>query len=263
MGPLLEEISLANGSATLIISFDYPIKFSTSNIKQYQICNSLLVPAGEKITINTGDSTIAVCYLDAMGEDFHFLSKLSGAVRDNVHLDLKNEIDLKHGLKHIYKDKLDSNSADIELNRILNYRHYFDNPADYIRHKNLLKLDKRIESVISLIKEKIDDNVSIQTLAESVNLSEPRLMQLFKQQTGVPIRRYRLWHRLFTAGVKLSEGLNYTDAALTSGFTDSAHFSNTFKDMLGMSPTSILMQPNGLELIASVNPMLAENIALN
>lgn len=54
---------------------------------------------------------------------------------------------------------------------------------------------------------------------------------------------------LFTAGVKLSEGINYTDAALTSGFTDSAHFSNTFKNMQGMSLTSILMQPNGLELI--------------
>lgn len=59
------------------------------------------------------------------------------------------------------------------------------------------KIDKRISKAIELIKEKVDDNVSVEDLASAVNLSVPRLVQLFKLQTGVPIRRYRQWHRFY------------------------------------------------------------------
>ena len=61
---------------------------------------------------------------------------------------------------------------------------------------------------------------------------------------GVPIRRYRQWHRLFVTAVGVTQGLSLTTAALEAGFTDSAHFSRTFRSILGMPPSAML-NPRG------------------
>src|SRR5690606_22290961 len=61
--------------------------------------------------------------------------------------------------------------------------------------------DPRIVRAIELIKTDVSCNQSIEFLAEQVGLSVPRLTQLFRQKIGVPIRRYRQWHRLFVTSV--------------------------------------------------------------
>ena len=250
LGPLLEEISLSYGAATLIISLDDPIQFHDDSSTKYDRCHSLLVAAGKRITINTGQSNIAICYLDPMGKDFHYLTCLMKKTNNDIYCHVNNTINFTSTFELLYKQKHTSESAYEVLEQVFNYPSYFDHPSDYLEKTKTYKQDARIENVISLIKSHILDNLSIEDLARSVNLSETHLMQLFKIQTGIPIRRYRLWHRLFTSGIKLSQGYNLTQAASESGFNDSAHFAKTFKDMLGMSASSILMQPNGLELIA-------------
>ena len=106
------------------------------------------------------------------------------------------------------------------------------------------KLDARISSVVALIKRDVANNLSARYLAAQVDLSEPRLSQLFKDTLGVPIRRYRQWHRLFVTAVGVTQGLSLTTAALEAGFTDSAHFSRTFRSILGMPPSAML-NPRG------------------
>jgi AraC-like DNA-binding protein len=101
-----------------------------------------------------------------------------------------------------------------------------------------------VAKVVKKIKQTANDN-----LASLVNLSVPRLVQIFKNQTGVPMRRYRMWHRLYIMAVKMASGGNLTEAAINARFTDSAHFSHTFKAMFGTAPTTILLQPNGLKII--------------
>ena len=78
----------------------------------------------------------------------------------------------------------------------------------------------------------------------------PRLTQLFRQKIGIPIRRYRQWHRLFVTCVGVTRGMNLTDAAVNAGFTDSAHFSHTFRSIVGMSPSAALAQSRGIRLFA-------------
>ena len=83
-----------------------------------------------------------------------------------------------------------------------------------------------------------------------VGLSVPRLRQLCKQQVGVPIRRYRQWHRLFVTATGVSRGLSLTDAALAAGFSDSSHFHHAFYNILGMKPSAILSRWPDLRLYA-------------
>jgi len=109
-------------------------------------------------------------------------------------------------------------------------------------------IDPRIDKVIELIQENIDDNLSIESLAETVELSVPRLTQLFRIQTGLAIRRYRLWHRLFRSLADLTVNGSLTNSAINAGFSDASHFNRTFKIMFGMTPTHLLMQSNGFKI---------------
>ncbi|MDD5031216.1 MAG: helix-turn-helix domain-containing protein [Rhodoferax sp.] len=77
---------------------------------------------------------------------------------------------------------------------------------------------------------------SIEHAASAVGLSESRLSHLFRQQTGVPPSRFRRWSRLRQAANYLAVGMSITDAALEAGFSDAAHLTRTFTEMLGITP---------------------------
>ena len=66
-----------------------------------------------------------------------------------------------------------------------------------------------------------------------------RLQHLFRDQVGVPIRRYLLWHRYLTALSLLADGASVTRAAHAAGFADSAHLTRTAVRMNGFTPTKM------------------------
>jgi AraC-like DNA-binding protein len=78
-------------------------------------------------------------------------------------------------------------------------------------------------------------------LAGWISLSEEsRARHLFKEQAGVSFKRYLKWLKTMEA-VKYTctANSNLTEAAHMAGFSDSAHLSRTFKEMFGLSPSSI------------------------
>lgn len=74
-------------------------------------------------------------------------------------------------------------------------------------------------------------------LARRVHLSSSRLAHLFRQQTGIAIRRYVFWARLRRAVQYALDGANLTETAHAVGFSDSAHLSNSFRQMFGLAPS--------------------------
>jgi len=77
----------------------------------------------------------------------------------------------------------------------------------------------------------------------------PRLIQLFKRTTGVPIRRFRVWQRIYTTILRVAEGDSLTAAAIAAGFADYAHFSRNFKEMSGVNPSDVLSARGSVELV--------------
>jgi len=77
------------------------------------------------------------------------------------------------------------------------------------------------------------------TLAGGAGLSPSRFLHLFKAETGVPLRRYRIWNRMGAAVRASGEGASLTEAAHAAGFASSAHFSSAFRDMFGMMPSEL------------------------
>jgi len=242
IGPLSEKLRLSQGAATLSLALDKPISFICKGMDKPITCRSLLLPAGFSVTVDTQDAVIANCNLDALGCDFFALSQRMEKNQSGVAYDLKNEKQFIKEFINMHMARKNSQAAFEQLDEILAYK----GEAQY-------KVDPRVVSVVEHIKQTVDDNLSVEDLASLVNLSVPRLVQLFKQQTGVPMRRFRLWHRLYVTAVKMGKGESLTQAAISAGFTDSSHFSHTFRDMLGMSPTAVFAQPNELKIMVPDN----------
>ena len=100
-------------------------------------------------------------------------------------------------------------------------------------------MDLRVAAAVSAIQSASGRVSKIAGVADSVGLSESRLAHLFRDQVGLPLRRYALWVRLCTAVQMLGTGRNLSDAAHAAGFADHAHFTRTFRQMFGLAPNQI------------------------
>lgn len=80
--------------------------------------------------------------------------------------------------------------------------------------------------------------MTVSDLAREVNLSSDHFMQAFKAATGHSPYRMASEMRIGEAKRLLLEtNRSMTQIALELGFSSSAHFSNRFSELAGMSPT--------------------------
>ena len=100
-------------------------------------------------------------------------------------------------------------------------------------------VDPRIASVVAWAARRIEGPVTLGDAARVAGLSPGRLRHLFVEQTGLPFRTYLLWLRLNLAVARMIAGASLTEAAHDAGFSDSSHFSRTFKRMFGMQPAAL------------------------
>jgi AraC-like DNA-binding protein len=103
----------------------------------------------------------------------------------------------------------------------------------------LANVHPAIQRLLSSLPSQLDRDVRLPTLAKSVGLSASRLGHLFTETVGIPLRPYILWLRMQRAVAEVRGGASLTTAAHAAGFTDSAHLSNVFRRMFGLSPSDI------------------------
>jgi len=99
--------------------------------------------------------------------------------------------------------------------------------------------DHRVASMIEFAAANLENSAALHLAAEHVNLSKSRASHLFVEQTGLPLKSYVLWRRLGRAVELYSEGASLTEAAHAASFSDSAHFSRTFRRMFGLPAASL------------------------
>jgi AraC-like DNA-binding protein len=91
-------------------------------------------------------------------------------------------------------------------------------------------------------------DTSLASLAAVVGLSPGRLMHVFTESIGVPLRPYLLWLKLQRAAAAVSTGVPLGEAAHLAGFADAAHMSRTFRRTFGVPPSALrpsALQPAG------------------
>lgn len=99
--------------------------------------------------------------------------------------------------------------------------------------------DPRIRKVMAWAAEHIDQPIGLSDALAIGGLSASRLRHLFVEQTGLPFKTYLLWLRLTRAVEVVAGGASLTQAAHQAGFSDSSHFSRTFRRMFGVPPAAL------------------------
>lgn len=246
LGRLDAPLSLSQGAATLCVSLEGPMSITLPKKGKVFQSQSVLLPPGYSVHIDTHRNLIANLNLDVMGADYFYLAKQMNHSHFGVHFELNNQDDFVADLSSIHEQEYSSTEARVVLyNRLSKHS------------KEQYHVDERVEKIVHIIQHAIDHNLSIEHLAAEVNLSVPGLIKLFKKQTGVPIRRYRQWHRLFVTATEIGKGKSLTDAALAAGFVDLSHCTNTFNTMLGMRPSYFLQRPDEIRVMTETNERLS------
>lgn len=94
--------------------------------------------------------------------------------------------------------------------------------------------DSRVTAVVGEMRR--PENTRLEAIASGVGLSHSRFSHIFTSTVGGAPARYRRWRRLWIAAELLGRGERIVDAALEAGFSDSAHLTRTFVEMLGITP---------------------------
>jgi AraC-like DNA-binding protein len=82
-------------------------------------------------------------------------------------------------------------------------------------------------------------DTSLEALAAAVELSPGRLMHVFTESVGIPLRPYLGWLRLQRAASAVVSGVPLSQAAALAGFVDAAHMTRSFRTMFGTTPSSL------------------------
>ena len=109
------------------------------------------------------------------------------------------------------------------------------------------RLDERVTKVLTAIRESDDLRMSVEDAAAMAFLSPSRFAHLFKQQVGLPFRRYMLWRKLTRAMLAIARERTIAAAAHASDFADAAHLTRTFYQMFGIPP-SVMMRGEFFEI---------------
>ncbi len=243
---------ITQGSVSFLVGIDGPITIEQSCTEKRVCANSFLIPAGVTFAIDCHGNRLANCYLDPCSEDFFRLKQIMDEHVESIFVGNSKEFLQAAAFEKILCQSLSYREAE----HLLEFAAF----PTRIQAPKRVEVDVRIIDVINIIKNDPTVNLSIKTLAKRVNVSEVTLQRLFKATTGVSIRRFRLWHRLFVTAIKLTHGCSITEAAVSAGFSDAPHFNHAVKSMLGMTPSSIIQLTQNMTIVSGGKPLTVNEL---
>ncbi len=186
-------------------------------------CGAAVVQPDVRHEVDARDTTVLVGFVDSESE--------LGAA-----LGQRNEGDIccipKTRVSH-WRTVLGTSPTEAEVERWVR--------KELLHGRRAVRIHPKVKRVLQYLRERpgFSNDFSLKTLADMSGLSQSRLMHVFTESVGVPLRPYILWLRLQRASCDLMGGASVTAAAHSAGFSDAAHLTRTFRRMLGMTPTDL------------------------
>jgi len=101
-------------------------------------------------------------------------------------------------------------------------------------------IDPRIARTVAALFTHPGDSCAEFDLACAISLSQSRFRALLKRETGLTLKRLRVWARVNWALRAARRSGNLTGAAHDAGFSSSSHLSSACRYMLGLTPSEAL-----------------------
>ena len=195
--------------------------------KACRAARSVLIPPNTLHHLLISQGVMAFLYLDPLSRDFAAVNRRMNEIAPCASFDLTDESAVIGALTSFKDGRSSFRECRSALEALLGIG-------------TSAKQDHRILSALERMRNDPRRSHSLAELAARAGLSSSRFLHLFKAQTGVPLRRYRLWNRMGAAVGAFRHGVSLTEAAHAAGFASSAHFSTAFRDMFGMTPSELV-----------------------
>jgi AraC family transcriptional regulator len=96
----------------------------------------------------------------------------------------------------------------------------------------------RVRRIKELVHARLEDDLSLDEMAQSVGLSTAHFARMFRKSTGQTPHQFVLRQRLERAKAMLrAPDARVLDVAVACGFKTQQHFAQVFRDVWGVSPT--------------------------
>jgi AraC family transcriptional regulator len=91
-----------------------------------------------------------------------------------------------------------------------------------------------------ILSERWNEHLSLRDIATEVGMSAYHLCRLFHRKTGIGLHQYRQQLRVRWSLERVAEvGMSLVDVALEAGFSSHSHFTSTFRQEFGQTPSSL------------------------
>jgi AraC-like DNA-binding protein len=238
LGPALGLTPHRNATAVLAVALDGGLEVADDPADPggaYRSARTALVPPNTQHHLRVSGGAMAFLYVDPLSRDLAAITARMQVVTPRGAFDLIEEAAVIEVLSGLAEGHLTAGDGRTRLGELLGIGARGDP-------------DIRILSALRRMRDEPHRSHSLAELSECAGLSASRFLHLFKAETGVPLRRYRLWNRMGATVAAFRDGLSLTEAAHAAGFASSAHFSSAFRDMFGMMPSELLktLEPAGV-----------------
>lgn len=90
--------------------------------------------------------------------------------------------------------------------------------------------------VIVYMEDHLTEQLSLDTLADEVQLSKYQLIRRFREETGVTPWKFLIAKRINRVKEFLKDGIPPSQAAVKAGFYDQSHLTKIFREEVGSTP---------------------------
>ena len=113
----------------------------------------------------------------------------------------------------------------------------------------------RLRRIEELIHAKMEDDLSLDEMAQSVGLSTAHFARMFRKSTGETPHQFLLRKKIERAkGMLRAPDARVLDVAVACGFKTQQHFAQVFRDVCGVSPTQYRQDFVGSEVTCAPEP---------
>ena len=212
----------------LVMALDGTLRFRQRPRQRWMTCDAVLVRADAWHEVNARGTNVLIAFVDAESE-------LGAALAERTTTDVAP---IPIATVGEWRRQL-GDSASLTAARVEPWV-----TGTLLRDRRPPSIDHRVKRVLRDLPSRLAEAeaVSLEVLAASVGLSASRFLHLFTTSVGVPLRPYVLWLRLQCGAGELARGKSVADAAYAAGFSDAAHFTRTFRRMIGATPRQVLQR---------------------
>ena len=188
------------------------------------LCHGIMIPSGISHKVDTYEKDVLVFLYDCTTSVAKQIENIRCLANENCDGIIKLYMDMQQDCTGGCYKKFETSV--LELLGITDSMHQIS--------------DERVVAAMNYIQKKSSEKISCRDVAEKVHLSPGRFSHLFKEQVGMTFAAYVIYQRIIFAYTLIILGKSITEAALTAGFSSSAHFADVNRRVFGISAGVII-----------------------